>query len=242
MSKIILSTITAVVIGTSGLLGTEVVDKSTSVSFNPEFKKDVIVVPNTPLAQTEVIEPEIFEPEPCQVFTPATSSSGFSDTIVYASSAKKSYMVNESINIRLKLKRKAFIYFWTISSSGNGYLILPNDFESYITYRANTDYVVPERSADFDFVSDRAGVEQIYILATNKKIPSNTIKSIFQNRQATNKSLKKFITKDIYAIARRQNLKYDIASFQVQVRDNNQNSTPSSSNQTPSNVNINIYR
>ena len=208
--------ITAIVIGTSGL-SADTANKSVNVSITPDAKKGVIVVPN-PNVETQVTT-QVAQPTPQQVIRPAVSSRGFSDTIVYASGAKNNYKVDEPIHIRLKLKRKAFIYFWTISANGKGYLILPNNLESFNKYRANTNYVVPERSADYDFVSDRAGVEQVYVLATNKKINANKIESIFKNRQASNKSIRKFITKDIKVIARNKNLKYDIESFQIQVQE-----------------------
>ena len=113
---------------------------------------------------------------------------------------------------------------------------MPNNLESYNNYKANTDYVVPERSAAYDFVSDREGIEQVYVLATNKKINQAKLESIFSQKaggvipMATNKDIKKFMTKDIHVIARAQNLKYDIESFQIQVREKN----------TPANVNIYI--
>ena len=235
-----LSAITAIVIGTSGI-SADAMDKSVSVSITPDAKKSVIVVPTGTHTQPTVVNNPVqtqstggvynLNPTPRQVIRPATSSRGYSDTIIYASGAKNSYKVDEAIHIKLKLKRKAFIYFWTISANGNGYLILPNNLESFNSYRANVNYVVPERSADYDFVSDRAGVEQVYVLATNKKINASKIESIFRNRQASNKDIKKFITKDIKVIARSKKLKYDIASFQIQVHDKNQ---------APSNVNITI--
>jgi len=156
-----LSVITTIVMATSGL-SADVANKSVSVSVTPDAKKEIIVVPT-----------------PAQVIKPATSTTGYSDTIVYASGAKNSYMVDEPIHIKLKLKRKAYIYFWTISANGKGYLILPNDLESFNSYKANTNYVVPERSADYDFISDRAGVEQVYVLATNKKIDAKKSTYLF---------------------------------------------------------------
>ena len=238
MLKTTLSAITAVVIGVSGLSATEATEKSVNVSINPDAgaKKSIVVVPTGETASTTVYnygetssEEEdvsthsisVIKPTPVQVIQPAPSSSGYGDTIIYASGAKNHYTVDEPIHIKLKLKQNAYIYFWTISASGNGYLILPNNLESYNRYTANTNYVVPERSADYDFVSDRAGVEQVYVLATNKKIDQSKIESIFKNRQATNKDIRKFVTKDIRVIARTQKIKYDIASFQVQVHDKN---------------------
>ena len=248
-----LSAITAIVIGTSGL-SAEAMDKSVNVSINPDGgnKKSVIVVPtNTeatvaPVAQAQVggvyqieqpyqatqqqtVAPSVMQSTPAQMMQPATSTQGYDDTIIYASSVKNYYKVGESIKIKLKLKRRAYIYFWTVGSSGNSYRILPNNLESYNDYKANTNYVVPERSAKYDFVSDRAGVEQIYVLATNKKINTKKLRSIFSQKSVAHKNMKKFISKDIRVVAREQNLKYDIASFQIQIQDKN----PAS--------NVNIY-
>jgi hypothetical protein len=159
-----------------------------------------------------------------QNITPAPASSDFSDTIVYARPAKKSYYVGEPIKVQLKLKRDAYIYFWTVSSSGKGYLILPNSFESYNKYRKNIEYVVPERSAKYHFVSDRPGVEKVFILATNKKISRATLEKIFNKRAggvipvATNISIRRFINKDIIVISREQSLKYDIATFNIKIK------------------------
>lgn len=225
-----LSAITAIVIGTSGLAA-DTMDKSVSVSINPDMgsKKGVMVIDtsSTPQVVAPVAQPRILKPTAAQVIQPAVSSSGYADTIVYASGAKNYYEVGESIKIKLKLKRRAFIYFWTIGSSGKSYRILPNNLESYNDYKANTNYVVPPRSAAYDFVSDSEGIEQVYVLATNKKINQAKLESIFNQRaggivpMATNKSIKKFMTKDIQVIARTQNLKYDIESFQIQVRNKN---------------------
>lgn len=225
-----LSAITAIVIGTSGLAA-DTMDKSVSVSINPDMgsKKGVMVIDtsSTPQVVAPVAQPRILKPTAAQVIQPAVSSSGYADTIVYASGAKNYYEVGESIKIKLKLKRRAFIYFWTIGSSGKSYRILPNNLESYNDYKANTNYVVPPRSAAYDFVSDSEGIEQVYVLATNKKISQAKLESIFNQKaggivpMATNKSIKKFMTKDIQVIARTQNLKYDIESFQVQVRNKN---------------------
>lgn len=225
-----LSAITAIVIGTSGLAA-DTMDKSVSVSINPDMgsKKGVVVIDTSsaPQVVAPVAQPRILKPTAAQVIQPAVSSSGYADTIVYASGAKNYYEVGESIKIKLKLKRRAFIYFWTIGSSGKSYRILPNNLESYNDYKANTNYVVPPRSAAYDFVSDSEGIEQVYVLATNKKINQAKLESIFNQRaggivpMATNKSIKKFMTKDIQVIARTQNLKYDIESFQIQVRNKN---------------------
>ena len=237
-----LSAVTAIVIGMSGL-GADAMDKSVSVSVNDQGAKKGVVVVDTstsevvaPVAQTVqprrvVQEPmPVIDPTPAQVMQPAPSSGGYDDTIIYASGAKNYYEVGESIKIKLKLKRRAFIYFWTVGSSGKAYRILPNSLESYNNYKANTNYVVPPRSASYDFQSDREGIEQVYVLASNKKINTSKLQSIFAKKSVAQKSMRKFITKDIKVVAKTQNLKYDIASFQIQVRNKN----------APANVNIYI--
>ena len=247
MLKKTLSAVTAIVIGVSGL-NADVTDKSIAVSIdqNAGSKKGIVVEAMPPVVQTttatssssasasthttsQVVHTNrvVQQPTAVQVMTPAPSSGGYDDTIVYASGAKNNYLVGESIKIKLQLKRNAYIYFWTVGSSGNSYRILPNSLESYNKYTANTAYVVPERSASYDFVSDRAGVEQVYVLATSKKINQSKLEAIFNQRaggvipMATNKSIKNFVTKDIQVIARNQKLKYDIASFQIQVHEKN---------------------
>jgi len=230
-----LSAITAIVIGVSGLSAETAADKSIALSINQDTgsKKGIVVEATNPIVESatpttnQVVHTNtvIHQPTPAQVMTAAPSTSGYDDTIVYASGAKNNYLVGESIKIKLKLKRKAYIYFWTIGSSGNSYRILPNNLESYNKYEANTAYVVPERSAAYDFVSDRAGVEQVYVLATSKKISQSKLKAIFNQKaagvvpMASNKNIRNFVTKDIQVISRTQNLKYDIASFQIQVHE-----------------------
>ena len=229
-----LSIVTAIVIGTSGL-SADTMNKSVSVNIpNQDSKKGIVVVDTSTTPQTvapvaQPVQPRNLQPTPAQNIQPAPSTHGYSDTIVYASGVKNYYEVGEPIKIKLKLKRKAFIYFWTVGSSGKAYRILPNSLESYNTYKANTNYVVPPRSASYDFKSDREGIEQVYVIATNKKIGTSKLKSIFAQKSVSHKSMKKFISKDIQVVARNQNLKYDIESFQIQIR----NKKPAS--------NVNIY-
>lgn len=166
--------------------------------------------------QVVVIPPSHYTP-------PAPSTNGYDDTITYARASKKNYYAYEPITIQLKLKRDAYIYFWTVSHDGKGYLILPNNFESFNTYKAKTQYVVPEKSADYSFISDREGTEQVYVLATDKRIAKSKIEAIFNEKvsgiipRATSKSIQKFITKDIQVIAKEQDLKFDMESFKVKV-------------------------
>ena len=204
MLKITLSTIAAITIALSGL--------NAKIS----QQKDIHVV----LADTN----EVVVVQPSHYTPPAPATNGYDDTITYARASKKSYHAYEPITIQLKLKRDAYIYFWTVSHDGNGYLILPNNFESFNTYKASTEYVVPEKSARYHFVSDRAGVEQVYVLATDKKIAKHKIEAIFNEKvsgvipKATSKSIKNFITKDIKVIAKEQDLKFDMVSFKIDVK------------------------
>jgi len=209
MFKIALSAIAVAMVATATL------SAQTSITVSSE-DKGVKVEAITRVSTCDVT--------PNQNIQPAPSSADYSDTIVYAKPVKKSYHPYESIKVRLKLKRDAYIYFWTVSSDGKGYLILPNNFESYHKYKKDIDYVVPERSADYEFVSDREGVERIFVLATNKQISNKKLKSIFETKKkgampvASNKAIKSFVTKDIQVIARRKNLKYDIEAFNIKVK------------------------
>ena len=152
-------------------------------------------------------------------------SANYNDTILYANSVKEHYNVEEAIQIRLKLKRDAYIYFWTISSDGKGYLILPNNFESFDKYVKSKAYVIPNRSAKYDFVSDRAGIEKIYVLATDKRMPIHRIRKVFNQKVggiipiATSKSIGSFISKDIHIIAKEDKFKYDLVNFSIRIHE-----------------------
>jgi len=178
-----------------------------------------------------------------QNMRPVSSTRSYRDTIIYARGAKKEYAVGEPIKVQLKLRRNAYIYFWTVGADGRGYLILPNNLDSFNKYQRNTQYAVPNRKALYHFISDRVGVEKVFVLATNKKIDKGTIQSIFDKKaggvipMASYKSIKSFVEKDIRVVAKKQKFKYDIRAFEIGVYPNkNANRT------TNSNVNINIYQ
>jgi len=185
--------IPSLVIGGSLLMGSLHADVSKDVHIKISSNKDVVVETNTHKS---------YKP------------------IVYAKATKKSYEVNKPINFALKLNQKSFIYIWTIPSSGKkGYRILPNKFESYNAYKPHIAYVVPEKSANYMFVSDRAGVEHVYIVATNKKLSKNALGNLFKKRSIQAKEIKNFVTKDIKIIAKKSNLKYQIAKLNIKVKD-----------------------
>ncbi|MCK4441160.1 MAG: DUF4384 domain-containing protein, partial [Sulfurovaceae bacterium] len=140
--------------------------------------------------------------QPISAPKPTKISGSFADTILYAKAVKGAYRVNEPIRIQFKLKRDAYIYFWTISQDGRGYLILPNSFDGSAKHKAYKHYVIPNNSADYQFISDRAGIEHLYVLATNKRISKKKIESIFNQKvggvipRATASNISHFVTKD----------------------------------------------
>jgi len=239
MFKTTLSTITAIVI-TMGAIHAE-----TSISFDGtqvnQTTKDMRVVEKIAQStnytqQSEYIEEGEYSQEeisyglteadyqepflPQEVVKPTRS---FNDVIIYVRPAKKSYRVDEPIRIQLKLKKRSYIYMWTVGRDGRGYMILPNRFTNYNDFkRSYYNYVVPENSSKYEFQADRKGVEHIYILATNKPISSSKMKSIFNQKvgnfpTASAKATKDFTTKDIHAIAKQENIDYDIQHVAITI-------------------------
>ena len=124
----------------------------TIVAETKSTEKDIQVVP-APQAEGEM-------------YFDTTRGSIFS----FAKAAKKDVRVGQPIQLALKLKQKAYIYFIAVSNRSNkAYMILPNKYEGYNLYRSNTHYVVPERSAKYRFVSDAPGTETVYIVASTYK-------------------------------------------------------------------------
>jgi len=207
MKKTLLSLITIVALSTTGV--------------NAQ-NKNIEVVANTETTHA--------------TYTEARHSSytrNYRDTIISASAVKNHYSVNEPIEIKLELKRDAYIYFWTVSHDGKGYLILPNNFESFNRYTKKETHIVPKSSAEYEFVSDRAGVEKIYLLATDKKISSDRMSRIFSEKvggvipKASAKSISNFMTKDIQVIAKENNLNYDLVDFSIRVYEKTSNNMTS---------------
>jgi hypothetical protein len=236
MFKTTLSTVTAVVI-TMGAIHAE-----TGISYDgtqvKQTTKDMMVVGKTKVEETsyiEVISDEpsytdevmyepVYEPEPYTATEVVKPSPNYANTIIYAKPSKKVFKVNQAIQISLKLKNKSSLYFWTVGSDGRGYMILPNEFNGYNKFKRNYAYVFPEKSLNYEFQSDRAGVEHIYILATSKPISNAKMKEIFNKKVgnypvASAKATKAFTTKDIHVIAKKENFQYDIAYVAVQVVD-----------------------
>ncbi|HHD72435.1 MAG TPA: DUF4384 domain-containing protein [Epsilonproteobacteria bacterium] len=244
MLKTTLSAAAAVVIGMSGL-SAEIADKSVNVSIDANESntkvvtkvdndkandKDIKVVasPSVPTSESTT-KPSVIVTTVVQEEAPAESTptvEDYEDTIVYTKGVKNNYDIGEEIKIKLTLKRDAYIYFWTVSYDGKGYLILPNDFNVVTKYEANKDHLIPEATADYQFASDRAGVEEVFVLATSKPISVNEIKGIFSEKSsggvvptATKDSMANFVSKDLVVIAKKEKLQYDIASFQIGIHD-----------------------
>lgn len=240
MLKTTLSTITAVMI-TMGSIhaqtdisydGTEV-KKTTKDMFpvaKPKSQKQeesyMEMVSDKPIPKytEEVVYESIYEPEPYRATEVVKPSPSYANTIIYAKPSKKAFKVNEAIQISLKLKNKSSLYFWTIGSDGRGYMILPNQFNAYNQFKKNYAYVFPEKSLNYEFQSDRVGVEHLYILATSKPISTKKMKEIFNKRVdnypvASAKATKEFTTKDINIIAKKENFQYDIAYMAIPIVD-----------------------
>ena len=227
MLKITLSTITAIILSMSNLnadTGTkdmhvvskvEVYQENSYIETTGVYEEDepIYSEPNPPMEYTEppYSDSEIVKPTP-----------SYNNTIIYAESARKYYRVGDAIKIRLKLKRKSHLYIWTVGRNGQGYMLLPNRFNGYNRFKSHYAYVFPERSLNFEFQSDRAGTEHLYILATNKPISTEKMEDIFNRRvgnypTASARATKNFTTKDIHVIAKQEHLKYDIKHVTVQV-------------------------
>ncbi len=147
--------------------------------------------------------------------------------IMYARSGKKSYTLGESIGIELKLKRDAYIYFWTVSQEGTLHMILPNALESYNRYKKNIAYTVPEHSARYSFVPAIAGIEEIYVLANPAKLTGQEVKNIIIKERASQKLKEEAKSKKdekkcgIMVVAKKP--PYDIAHLKIIVYPNQEN-------------------
>jgi hypothetical protein len=212
MLKLALSAVTAIVITTCGLSA-----ETKDMRAVPKSNVDEVIYtePNPKIYDTPApyTESEIVKPSP-----------SYSDTIIYAKPTKPLFRVGEPIRLKLKLRNKSHLYIWTVGYDGRGYMILPNRFNGYNRFKSNYAYVFPEKSLNFEFQSDRAGTEHVYILATNKPISRRKMEEIFNQRvgnypTADAKATKDFTTKDIHVIAKRENLEYDIAHVAIRVTD-----------------------
>ena len=152
------------------------------------------------------------------------STPSYDSTIVLAEPTKRTFRVDEAIQFRLQLSRESNVYVWTVGRDGRGYMILPNEFDENTLFDANREYRFPEASTSYEFQSDRAGVEHIYILATSKPIPRAKLEEIFdkevgQYPMANAQDIEDFTTRDINVIAKNSHFDYDIVYLGVRVVD-----------------------
>ncbi len=138
--------------------------------------------------------------------------------------ATKKVKVGESIKVALKLKEKSYIYMIAVSEKNNkAYLILPNKFEGYNRYKPNTHYVVPERSADYKFISDSTGTETIYVVSSTHKQSFKQLLNKFGSKEVagfrtTSASKAHAFMKDILVVpAKRDKKKVEVRKVEVQV-------------------------
>jgi len=211
MFKIALSTVTALVVITNGLSAENLLSGN---------RKDMRPVPiETKTSYSDDIGSYYYEEDYDRynkysgdtiVSEPVDMKSKSLNAIAFVRPAKSHYRVGEPIRVQLKLKKSAYIYFWTVSRDGRGYLVLPNRYEKYNKYKPNLFYVVPSNSSKFNIISDRPGVEHLYVLATNKPISQQKIDSIFNQNS-------KFRFKDLVVTPKSDNLKYDIWEKEIPI-------------------------
>jgi len=139
--------------------------------------------------------------------------------------SKNSVAVGEPITMSIKLKKKAYVYFIAVSSSNKAYMILPNRIKGYNRYRANKTYTIPKRKGKFHFVSDRPGVETIYVIATTYKQSFDQLLNQFGKdevggfRISSNKSAQTYM-KDILVVPARANkAKVEVRKFKINITD-----------------------
>jgi hypothetical protein len=165
---------------------------------------------------------------------------GNADYIEYAKALKESYRVNEPIKMKFRLKKDSYIYVVNIGSSGDGYLIFPNNYTADTEFKANEDIVIPREDAEYDFVSDREGIEEVYIIATNKQITPEDLKKVFDKKvagiipKASQNNMNTF-SKDIAVVAKKGKLKYDIEKLKIKIK-----SDKPSGSETEVNVNVKV--
>lgn len=132
--------------------------------------------------------------------------------------------VGEPITVALKLKEKAYVYLIAVSNKSNqAYMILPNRFEGNNLYGAQRHYVIPQRSAEYQFVSDAVGVETLYVVASTHKQSFDQLLEKFGTKElggfrvSTAKSAQSFM-KDILVVPATSNkAKVEVRKLHINV-------------------------
>lgn len=142
----------------------------------------------------------------------------------FATPASKKVKVGEPIKVAFKLKHKAYIYLIAVSEKNDkAYMILPNKYEGYNLYKPNTHYVVPERSADYKFISDSDGKETIYLIASTHKQSFESLLNKFGSEKAGHfrttsaKNAQKFMKDIIVVPANASKKKVEVRKLEVEV-------------------------
>lgn len=88
--------------------------------------------------------------------------------------------VGEAIRFKVNGNKTFYLYLFSISENGEGYLLLPNKLQQYNVYEPNKDYLVPEK--ELEFFSDAPGIEEVIMVASTEKLElnQNNYKSVGQ--------------------------------------------------------------
>ena len=85
--------------------------------------------------------------------------------------AQDSFQVNEPIRFRIRGNKSFFLYLFSVNEDGDATLILPTEEgQMHNKYPADTTLPVPNEDAA-DFLSDRAGRENVVMVASTKYLP-----------------------------------------------------------------------
>jgi hypothetical protein len=83
---------------------------------------------------------------------------------------KPEFEVNEPIRFKVKGNRTFYLYLFSIvEDSDEGYMILPNALQQYVKYKANREYIVPEKN--IEFYAEKPGTEKLIVVASTEKLP-----------------------------------------------------------------------
>lgn len=82
---------------------------------------------------------------------------------------KLSFKVGEKIRFKVRSNQTFYLYLFAFDDrSRQAYVLLPNKLQQYHKYRANREYIVPERK--LEFFSEKPGYERVVMLASTKKL------------------------------------------------------------------------
>ena len=123
------------------------------------------------LAQAEAFE-EVSSNDKLVRIRPAGSIGQTNALKVELRTEKNSYRINEKIRFQVKTNKRVFVYMFNLDPrTGKALLILPNRLQtkSQIQYPGdNSWHLLP--NASLEFYADRAGVERILMVASEKYI------------------------------------------------------------------------